>query len=109
MKKIKLNAKDQTNTGSKHAITPVRRSVRITSNGEEDFVSQSALLEEVDFVFQPNKHLENTYFSDSQKSKKKCFKFRLKMEATEEERLGQRKQVLVSECYQFTIKTNMKE
>ena len=78
MKKIKLNAKDQTNTGSKHAITPVRRSVRITSNGEEDFVSQSALLEEVDFVFQPNKHLENTYFSDSQKSKKKMFQIQTK-------------------------------
>ena len=78
MKKIKLNAKDQTNTGSKHAITPVRRSVRISSNVEEDFVSQSALLEEVDFVFQPNKHLENTYFSDSQKSKKKMFQIQTK-------------------------------
>ena len=59
--------------------------------------------EEVDFVFQPNKHLENTYFSDSQKVKKKCFKFRLKMEVTENASTSSG-----FGCYQFTIKTNMK-
>lgn len=79
MKKIKLNATDQIHTGSKHAITPVRRSVRITSNGNEDFEPHSTLLEEVDFVFQPNKHLENTYFSDNnQKCKKKLFQIQAK-------------------------------
>ena len=74
MKKIKLNAKEQINTGNKHAITPVRRSVRVMSNGEDE-----ANLEDVNFNFVPNKHLENAYFfSDNKKSIKKLFQIQTK-------------------------------
>ena len=74
MKKIKLNAKEQINTGNKHAITPVRRSVRVMSSGEDE-----ANLEDVNFNFVPNKHLENAYFfSDNKKSIKKLFQIQTK-------------------------------
>jgi len=73
MKKIKLNAKDQINTGHKHAITPVRRSVRVMTSDEDE-----ARLEEVDFNFVPNKHLENAYFSKNKKSIKKLFQIQTK-------------------------------
>ena len=73
MKKIKLNAKDQVNTGHKHAITPVRRSVRVMTSDEDE-----ARLEEVDFNFVPNKHLENAYFSKNKKSIKKLFQIQTK-------------------------------
>lgn len=73
MKKIKLNTKDQANTGSRHAITPVRRSVRNLTADEDE-----AQLSDVNFVFQPNKHLDNAYFSDNKMSMNRIFQIQTK-------------------------------